>query len=127
MLGIMKVELAKKAMPWRQKAWLGMAWLGLVWHGMAWFGLAWLVLVWLGALNVSDNVLFSAKTAFFALNVTQDVTFSALEVSFRSANEQNRPTSVPYKCPLPHHSGRMSVDSPFRANRSCATCLSGVA
>lgn len=38
MLGIVKVELAKKAMPWRQKAWLGLTWLGLAWPGMAWLG-----------------------------------------------------------------------------------------
>lgn len=40
MLGIVKVELAKKAMPWRQKAWIGLAWLGLAWLGLDWVGLA---------------------------------------------------------------------------------------
>lgn len=38
MLGIVKVELAKKVMPWRQKAWPGLAWHGLVWFGLAWLG-----------------------------------------------------------------------------------------
>ena len=41
MLGMVKAELAKKAMPWRQKAWHGLDWLGMAWHGMVWLGLAW--------------------------------------------------------------------------------------